>query len=733
MDYSSPARMTPIRSPASGLHTPFSRASVNPNSTLGVTHAELELELVAHCRSLSSTAMTAAIKTLLRQAEYLNISLPPSDRLTTLDTEVRTSYIGSLLISLLTQIFQQDPMWSKTLTTDFPLAATLAKYQVEYQNTAVRKSMLTDAVHRSPAQYKVSAARQKERIDMECNQEIDDIHRRSDALRADAAMNTEHFLVQVMGNFYPDQYGYLSPTLRLPLPQEGSLLSDEIRNELERQYDLVHTAAMTPSQQANAAKARVDLLKLEAQHRSVLERVEQFGNYNFFTLLNGTPFTPPYSVPPAGDGSRRALRSSAETKTDSPQQEYVEVPDHHSRQLAADAAYAEEKAALIRRVKMKHETRFIVLLAQEDDAAQTLAENEASIREATTTMEGLQNMMDFLAALQRMNLSVVHKLQRCIEPETAIVQVLNSTFVHSFTGVTQSKALAENNLCWVWDLLQQQFKVPKVHIMFQSLLEIFSETADPTLDFVSLMSSVDNRLSTWRSLDYWQFMTPDIFFSCITIIRVKKASLRAELLKLLTEAIAAPHEQVDIAIGAPTLHDPMPIYARINQKLRAEVQAATFNHRQTEPRPRDQGRYGGRNSRGNRDSRPHQDPPPPPGHEQAHLAEVPGDVTVLSAQAGTLPTNKKFVTVDDKLWYQYALRSGEVAHASYTATSEVCNKCYPRGAYQKANSSSPHQPHCFGGKCSNCSLYGHSVCFQKTKKPSNLTALKAAADGAKDT
>lgn len=228
-------------------------------------------------------------------------------------------------------------------------------------------------------------------------------------------------------------------------------------------------------------------------------------------------------------------------------------------------------------------------------------------------------------------------------------------------------------------------------------------------------------------------MTPDLCFLFITIMRVKQKTLRADLLKILTEAVETPSaEDLSTVLSQPTLDGPMPVLDTINQRLRSEADAASLKAiqprenfpPQRDPPPRDN------RPRNQSSNRVAQAAPTPAGHEQAHLAEAPAGVNVLGP--GTV-VGQNYVRPKDKMWYSY-LDKGKPVYTTYTATSEVCNICYPDGCSpgQRADSKSRHRPHCYGGKCGKCNLYGHSICFSTKSSSGTLSALKAAAD-AEDT
>jgi hypothetical protein len=731
---------TPNRISVSGASTPLSsRTNQTINSHTAATHAEVELDLFARSKSTSAATLKASLKVLTGQVQSLQLSLPNELSTSTLDTEIRMSTIGSSLITLLTQLFQHDPHWAKTVTIDFPYDSVLAKYQAVIQNTAVKLSQAQAHIKSSPAQYKVDSAHHRARMDMECAAEEAEFIQQADELRY-GPNNTAAFLAQIMDAFYGSQTsGYRTPCLKLFLPRDDYLIPVTVVDEFDHTQTHLNTAAQTPDQQANARHARAELSKLEAKHRKDLAKVETPGNYNFFTLLNGRPFTPPVQRAAA---TRRAARKT--TAGESPDVgDDADYPVAHDR---AEAAFAAEKDVFLKRIRAKYALAHIHFLDQEETAAKELAEAQALVQDLTELQVAHSNMTELLSAYQRSNLQIVQAIQRELASETPIVQRLNSGFTHSFTGASHSRALTNGHLCWVWDLLNQSFKVPKVHVMLQSLLEIISDASKPPppVNVVSnqayltqIMQEEDAHISTWRSLEFWQYMTPDIFFSCITILRVKKGSLKADLLKILTDAIETSQQtaEVSIALGPLSLSDPMPILDAINQKLRTEAASGALSALTTPPRNenRDRGRGGGgRQHRQQPEHRPPHDPGLPTGlpagHEHAHVAEIPAGVTVLTKNDRNM-VGKTFVKHGDKFWYPY-VRDGNTAYASYTATSDPCKQCYPNGstAGQKADPKSSHKPFCYGGQCGRCSLYGHRVCFNPQKKKQSINALQAAAD-----
>lgn len=215
---------------------------------------------------------------------------------------------------------------------------------------------------------------------------------------------------------------------------------------------------------------------------------------------------------------------------------------------------------------------------------------------------------------------------------------------------------------------------------------------------VKAVESVDKIIGQWEAMDYWKYMTKDIFFVNILLkslqadTEMKRLCVR-EVNQYLTKREAGEITDDTSSVGGDAMHGGMPVYRYLCNFLRLESDGTKYMSHST--------------STGDK-------------RKVFNNKRSEGGGEVAASAEDNLSLLKVLVSPEQDMKCT-CIHTGNLF--SYTATRVVCPKC-------STNASDRHRMKCYVGVCKKCGLYGHKAvnCRQDA---STYVVKKQAADTTK--
>lgn len=351
--------------------------------------------------------------------------------------------------------------------------------------------------------------------------------------------------------------------------------------------------------------------------------------------------------------------------------------------------------------------------------------NQADIKKSKKTREKLtkekgkvvcisSRLKGYQAAVNIICNKMVEAIDRCAAVKRAVS--MRVTLVVSGEEVTDPFQL--RNLCGIMQLLLVNYSKANFVTFNQTLLSTIAFKVDHRVtssDPLSVVVQVCNMLSMWEAMDYWIYMTKDIFFSAVLINAMsdtsdmkEKVMLKAnEYMSLLDQREGEGDDDMSVSIVSKKSSE-LPIFKHICEYIRI-VQESALKKSEAPPQLSQQ-----------------TTPPLPPTapHRNNRGWESRGSERAAMGEETSAAT--KFVhevTRKDKVSKKFTNAKGAVKEVIYTATKAICAGCYAQGK-------TPHEPKCWSKTCDVCGLYGHTskICSQDAKTFIRPPERKAAVD-----
>lgn len=277
--------------------------------------------------------------------------------------------------------------------------------------------------------------------------------------------------------------------------------------------------------------------------------------------------------------------------------------------------------------------------------------------------------------------SITSKVKHAVGLHDRVKMKLCSRVVLEDTGESIENPYDNNNLSGMMQLLKAlYFTATLVHFNadFQRALGASISKEDAAKNPMKAVSVVERNITTWSTMNYWEYMTPDIFWTNLLLRTIPACEFQSKCVEhvvwYITERESGDARDEKSTKSGRSFKSSMPVYDNLRDYIQRHEDSNRHKpsgvHNQVTPGPNPNSQFVAGRGRGN--------------VEQAHAA--------ASAELFTT-----FVGRDRDIKCKDVNTGIEFP---YTATAEVCAACFSRNAQC-------HKPKCYTGACKKCLLYGH--------------------------
>lgn len=277
--------------------------------------------------------------------------------------------------------------------------------------------------------------------------------------------------------------------------------------------------------------------------------------------------------------------------------------------------------------------------------------------------------------------SITSKVKNAVSLHDRVKMKLCSRVVLEDTGETIENPYDNNNLSGMMQLLKAlYFTATLVHFNsdFQRALGASISKEDAAKNPMKAVSVVERNITTWATMNYWDYMTPDIFWTNLLLRTIPACEFQSKCVEhvvwFITERESGDTRDERSTKSGRLPKSSMPVYDNLREYIQRHEESNRHKpsgvHNQVAPSPNPNSQYGAGRGRGN--------------VEQAHAAALAELFTTFVGRDRDI----KCKDVNTGIEFPY------------TATAEVCAACFNRSAQC-------HKPKCYTGACKKCLLYGH--------------------------
>jgi hypothetical protein len=306
-------------------------------------------------------------------------------------------------------------------------------------------------------------------------------------------------------------------------------------------------------------------------------------------------------------------------------------------------------------------------------------------RRADSTLGKFLMLVTLLEGIRSAIGAIASKIKKATKDHEKVKQKLGCMVSLKATGESISNPLENGNLSGLCEILKIEYAeatLVRFNSDLQQTMKISISLEDMGKNPMKAVQRCDDMLATWQTMDYWTYMTQDIFFTNILLSAMPTSAFQRECVTEVQKFLEAKDNasgdlRDDGTVMTTTVVRDFPVYNFLRRYIKRYENSS--NHGK---QPAGGGGGGG-------GANPRYRINPFPGRsgnvETAALSGVE-----YSTEMGR---DKQLMCKD----------VGTGQEHPYTATRELCAKCYGRGI----NPTDKHQPRCFHGICNRCGLYGH--------------------------
>lgn len=362
-----------------------------------------------------------------------------------------------------------------------------------------------------------------------------------------------------------------------------------------------------------------------------------------------------------------------------------------TREVSVSEELADEAA--LREIDDKYEEEYVVMYRKFMTENEAYKSQQVAKKNLNAELERTVVLSTVVEGLRAAANCITSKLKVAAGLHERVKQKLCSRVVLEDTGEMIDNPYDNNNLSGMMQTLKVlYFTATLVHFNadLQRTLGASISKEDVAKNPMKGVTLVERNIATWTTMNYWEYMTPDIFWTNM-LLRVMPASeFQTKCVEHVVSYITEK-ESGDLtdekSIKSVRHLTSMPIYNDLRDYIQRQEESGrhkpTVVHNPTSTGPNSNSQYAaaGR-ARGN--------------VEQAHVAVAELFTTTVGRE--------KDIKCKD-------VTNGK--EFPYTATVEVCAPCL-------AKSDQCHKPYkCYTGSCNKCNLYGHKG-YQCKQDPSSV-------------
>lgn len=371
--------------------------------------------------------------------------------------------------------------------------------------------------------------------------------------------------------------------------------------------------------------------------------------------------------------NRRSTRGSAAASGAESESEMERAEAHKS----IEAAVSELKDEVTMREIRKYKNAVLEYELKLEKVRVAKRKNKLSVEEQTVE----QLMLSILSGYVSVINIIVNKIKEYVRHFPDILSAVSMLVRLKGTSITISNPYESSNLSGLVQNMMSKYFKPSFVTFQQSLLEALSlRITEQGLkdDPVKIVQDVGRIISMWETLKFWDFMTPDMFFTTVLLNALPEGKDRSSVVMEIARHLAALARERGEGPHVANLQD-MTTFNYVSEYLEMlkESQTKKVGGGQVQRRPWTGGSHPNRNNRVG-------------DGEMAALAE---GTTVAAGQM-----YKREVLPAEKVVIAHPVTQKPFL---YCATRAVCKNC-------------SHTPVCWGKSCFKCGFFGHTekICHQ---------------------
>jgi hypothetical protein len=498
-----------------------------------------------------------------------------------------------------------------------------------------------------------------------------------------------------------------SPHFGVPLTPHGSLTL-AVLNDLATLQAAINAAEKNYSERQRYR----DLL--ERKHRLLSDHYEAIysleSDLPIMDLLRGRPIPHPRGVSLKSES--RKPPSTRSTKGSSKKITEVEDENHSDDDLMGQEPTARDRLhELLQMVDHRASSHADYLQSQAKSKDVRVAEWNKQLTELIKQKNAYLLAGQIAETTLTTYANLGTKISTMTQHVPSIRTNLNSSIKIRLTGTTVTRSLDQAHIPGLYAVLVKHYKHAELGLVFNNLLTWMTKSANLPMTPKNRKHFITHAFGSFAHSGYT--MTNDLFFSVLLLMNIPDGVLRTAM---TTKAMsffqdnrvlftAGHHQASENTYNTPLLD-------LLVEQIDIMNDVSAF--RSTQPKlPNNPNKY----------SKPRFDledvnkklntpTPSPHGTDEAY-----------SAQSTKSDTHRKIVKTAE--FTDFVPRKMDVWHyispsnrlVPYTATSHRCKKCYSSDDSNTKRLQGHCEPTCYGGRCTECNLIGHKVCFQKTSKP----------------
>lgn len=343
--------------------------------------------------------------------------------------------------------------------------------------------------------------------------------------------------------------------------------------------------------------------------------------------------------------------------------------------------------------------------AEDDDAYDKYRDACEKVRSTAQELSDFEDRTVVLSLLveqiRTAGNTLVQKIQNAVMPYETIKQKLSGVVVLERTGETIANPFETNNLAGLCHILKSEYYTASLiqfNNDFSDTLRCSIPAAEVLINPMKAVQLTDKRIAEWTTMNYWKYMTMDIFFVNILLGYVPTSPLKDKCVVAVEDFIQKRESASDWGDAYSQVSQggvaAMPIYRHLAEYIRriensskhrsivfgASVTgegAVTTNKNPGKDKPfANKGRWGAGN--------------------------VESAAAAGTTYSSVMARDQNVVIKDVETGREYP----------YTATKEECSVCY--GKMDAGTHYSKIPSKCYKGTCRTCGLFGHksSNCMQ---------------------
>ena len=369
--------------------------------------------------------------------------------------------------------------------------------------------------------------------------------------------------------------------------------------------------------------------------------------------------------------------------------EYDVIKDEirqRKRQLASmksNMAHAIDQAY---QVKLEEYEMERAMIRQYDEQKATIQRKQDEVGAVVALVTHLQQVSSYICSQLRDQLEGYHQVKN----------QLSGMILLKATNENVANPLAHSHLSGVYAILTLKYYKPTAVDFFQTLQRTLATKMDPNTDLMEGVVQIDQLYDLWEKMDYWSFMTKDLFFTLIGIqsFPSNQSAIRERAMQHILEKMGQMDRSREEAGGGsmmmtgvdggqPTLYQELKSYVRLLCESKRTV-AGTTTTTSSEA-----GGGGGRSHYGR-------------GHRNQQTAHAAANGATTSKEA-TKPVSQVLTSAHVFKEQIRANRFHSIVNGKtvpYTATLGKCPQC-------SDDTKRSHAVPCVMTQCNQCLLYGH--------------------------